>query len=65
MTSEIEDFLNAEMNKSNILYFKNSKTNNNEIEAFYKSDDRKFCTLYIDVIKKIMNGELYERRKEK
>lgn len=47
------EFLNKEMNKEKLLYFK--QINDNEIKAYFKVDDKAFATFYIDKVREVIN----------
>jgi len=51
--SEVINWLEKEMNKQNLFYFK--KVSDNEIKAYFKVDDSVFATFYIDKIKEMIN----------
>ena len=49
---QVFDWLEANMNKNKLLYFK--LLDNNQIGAYFKVDNRHFADFYINIILKII-----------
>ncbi len=55
---EILKWLNDNMNKYDLFYFKDNTEDDNIIDCFYKEDDRLFCIYYRDTIQSCIDENM-------
>lgn len=56
MQDKVMEWLDANMNKNDIFYFKQT-ANENIIDCYFKVEETRFCTFYRDVIEELLEGE--------
>lgn len=57
MQDKVMEWLDANMNKTGLFYFKENSENNNYIHCFFKKSSILFCTFYRDAIEELLKEE--------